>query len=189
MEEALSFWLDNRNCAGTMVAVIGEQVLVLYRGRYYVVTGGAAGTRAGKALRYSASSLPSIWKKALKEEAPPTVNSMVGADLSPEPVIIKRERKISEKHVMKEPEKTTVPEIHQIPPTLPSKEKRKVGIKLPGQPIVTANCPYCNTRHEISLDKGKNGKPFFMPCVRCTKEFAVRFVPVTIYQAQVAGFQ
>jgi transposase-like protein len=52
-----------------------------------------------------------------------------------------------------------------------------------------ANCPYCNARHEIQVEKGKNGKPFFMACSKCKSEFAVRFVPVAMYQAQVAGFR
>ncbi|MBI5484513.1 MAG: hypothetical protein HY888_08630 [Deltaproteobacteria bacterium] len=57
------------------------------------------------------------------------------------------------------------------------------------QTSVAANCPYCNHKHELPFEKGKNGKPFFVACTRCNTEFAVRFVPVTIYQAQVAAFK
>jgi DNA-directed RNA polymerase subunit RPC12/RpoP len=62
-------------------------------------------------------------------------------------------------------------------------------IKPVAQTTVAANCPECNFRHEFPLEKGRNGKPFFTACSRCTAEFAVRFVPATIFQAQVAGFK
>jgi transcription elongation factor Elf1 len=67
----------------------------------------------------------------------------------------------------------------------PRKIEAKPAIQLP----VVANCPYCNARHEIPVEKGKNGKPFFTSCNKCKNEFAVRFVQVTVYQAQVAGFR
>jgi ssDNA-binding Zn-finger/Zn-ribbon topoisomerase 1 len=57
------------------------------------------------------------------------------------------------------------------------------------QTTVAAVCPNCNNRHEIPLEKGKNGKPFFMACAKCKTDFAVRFVQVMSYQAQVAGFR
>jgi len=57
------------------------------------------------------------------------------------------------------------------------------------QTAVSANCPECNFKHEFPLEKGKSGKPFFTSCTRCKAEFAVRFVPATIFQAQVAAFR
>ena len=57
------------------------------------------------------------------------------------------------------------------------------------QAVVAAICPYCNHKQDLPFEKGKNGKPFFVACVRCSTEFAVRFVPVTMYQAQVAAFK
>lgn len=57
------------------------------------------------------------------------------------------------------------------------------------QAVVAATCPYCNHKQDLPFEKGKNGKPFFVACVRCSTEFAVRFVPVTMYQAQVAAFK
>ena len=57
------------------------------------------------------------------------------------------------------------------------------------QAVVAATCPYCNHKQDLPFEKGKNGKPFFVTCVRCSTEFAVRFVPVTMYQAQVAAFK
>ena len=57
------------------------------------------------------------------------------------------------------------------------------------QSVVAATCPYCNHKQDLPFEKGKNGKPFFATCARCSTEFAVRFVPVTVYQAQVAAFK
>ena len=57
------------------------------------------------------------------------------------------------------------------------------------QVAVAAICPYCNHKQDLPFEKGKSGKPFFAVCVRCSTEFAVRFVPVTMYQAQVAAFK
>lgn len=70
-----------------------------------------------------------------------------------------------------------------------AKPAKKAEPRLLPQSIVVANCPYCNHKHELALEKGKNGKPFFVACARCTVEFAVRYVPVTVYQAQVAAFR
>ena len=70
-----------------------------------------------------------------------------------------------------------------------AKTVKKPEAKPLPQNVVIANCPYCNHKHELALDKGKNGKPFFVACAKCTVEFAVRYVPVTIYQAQVAAFK
>ena len=75
----------------------------------------------------------------------------------------------------------------------PSAAKRSVAaevkpVKL-AQTVVAATCPYCSHKQDLPFEKGKNGKPFFVLCVRCSTEFAVRFVPVTLYQAQVAAFK
>ena len=75
----------------------------------------------------------------------------------------------------------------------PSAVKRSVAadvkpVKI-AQTVVAATCPYCSHKQDLPFEKGKNGKPFFVACVRCSSEFAVRFVPVTLYQAQVAAFK
>jgi hypothetical protein len=57
------------------------------------------------------------------------------------------------------------------------------------QTAVEATCPYCHHKQDLPFEKGKNGKPFFVTCARCNSEFAVRFVPVTLYQAQIAAFK
>jgi hypothetical protein len=189
MNEALSFWLENRNCAGTRSAVIGDQVLVLYRDRYYVVTGGVAQTKGGKPLRFSASSLPTAWKRAQKGDVQSPVASATGIEAVPTTRPPKREIKRAEKPAMPEPQQETAAEKggKTVPPI--ARAPRRTEAKAAIQPPVVANCPYCNARHEIPLEKGKNGKPFFMPCSKCKHEFAVRLVQVTMYQAQVAGFR
>jgi ssDNA-binding Zn-finger/Zn-ribbon topoisomerase 1 len=69
------------------------------------------------------------------------------------------------------------------------KTLKKVDVKPGAQTTVVVTCPNCSNRHDHPLDKGKNGKPFFMACARCKTDFAVRFVQVMTYQAQVAGFK
>ena len=64
-----------------------------------------------------------------------------------------------------------------------------VAVTTSAQSTVPVECPYCSHKQDLPFEKGKNGKPFFVLCVRCSTEFAVRFVPVTLYQAQVAAFK
>ena len=90
---------------------------------------------------------------------------------------------------MPEPQHEAAPEKIEKTPQPIARTPRKVEAKTASQPPVVASCPYCNARHEIPVEKGKNGKSFFMSCSKCTNEFAVRFVQVTMYQAQVAGFR
>jgi len=183
--------------AGIKVAAIGDQVLVAYRDKYYVVEKDAAHTRGGKPLRYSKSSLPAIWKRALRGETLPAEALILPADDAlPAPSAPKRDR------VRKaSPRPPASPEVQLRSPEQPAarsvspggsktlKNPKKADIKTLAQASVTATCPHCNNRHELPLEKGKNGKPFFMACEKCTAEFAVRFVPVMVYQAQVAGFR
>ncbi len=189
MGESVVFWLENRNCAGIRAAAIGDHLLVLYRERYYVVTDGSAQSRGGKPLRYATSSLPTPWKRALKGDLPSAV--ALPSDIDPIPAQKPRKpvRKKREKPAMPEPEQETTAAQSENAALLPAKKTRKVEAKPVAQAPVVANCPYCNARHEIPVEKGKNGKPFFMPCSRCKSEFAVRFVQVTVFQAQVAGFR
>jgi hypothetical protein len=41
----------------------------------------------------------------------------------------------------------------------------------------------------LSKARRKCSKLFFIPCSKCKNEFAVRFVQVTVYQAEVAAFR
>jgi hypothetical protein len=199
MSESVQFWLDNKMSAGIKVAAIANQTLVVYREKYYVVEKDAAHSRGGKALRYSRSSLPTIWKKALKGENPPEEGLLVPPDDAlPMPTTTKRERV---RKLSPPPAESVLPVLQAPAPEQPPFQNRPAGatkppgngrrtdIKPVAQASVTANCPECNFKHEFPLEKGKNGKPFFAACSRCKAEFAVRFVPATIYQAQVAGFR
>lgn len=184
--------------AGIKVAAIGDQVLVSYREKFYVVEKDAAHTKGGKALRYSKSSLPAVWKRALRGEMLPAGALVVPADDAlPVSTITKRERVRK-----KNPQSPAL-----LPPAVQSpavgqpvvqtatagaetiKKAHRMHPKPTTQPTVAAMCPNCSYKHDIPLEKGKNGKPFFMACARCKVEFAVRFVPVTAYKAQVAGFR
>jgi hypothetical protein len=196
MSEPVQFWLDNKMSAGIKVAAIANQTLVVYREKFYVVEKDAAHSRGGKALRYSKSSLPIIWKKALQGETPPPEGLIVPTDDAlPTPTTTKRERI---KKAAPQPVEPAQP-VSQ-PPAVPARtasvntpkstgSTKKMIIKQVTQTTVSANCPECNFKHEFPLEKGKNGKPFLTTCVRCKAEFGVRFVPATIFQAQVAGFR
>jgi len=196
MSESVQFWLDNKMSAGIKVAAIGNQALVVYREKFYVVEKDAAQSRGGKALRYSRSSLPVIWKKALKGESPSAEGLVVPPDDAlPRPTTTKRERIKKASPQPAEPAQPETPPLAapaqtQSAGAAPSpRSSRKIDLKPLAQTTVSANCPECNFKHEFPLEKGKNGKPFLTACVRCKAEFAVRFVPVSIYQAQVAGFR
>ena len=196
MSEAVQFWLDNKMSAGIKVAAIANQTLVVYREKFYVVEKDAAHSRGGKALRYSRSSLPTIWKKALQGETPPAEGLIVPADDAlPTPTTTKRERIRKAAPQAAEPAQP-VSQTSAVPARTPSASlptskgsTKKMIIKQVTQTTVSANCPECNFKHEFPLEKGKNGKPFLTACIRCKAEFAVRFVPATIFQAQVAGFR
>ena len=91
----------------------------------------------------------------------------------------------------------STPEFHEeqplaAKPAQPAAKKSAAADIKPvkiAQSVVAATCPYCSHKQDLPFEKGKNGKPFFVACVRCSTEFAVRFVPVTMYQAQVAAFK
>lgn len=198
MSEPVQFWLDNKMSDGIRVASIGTQLLVVYRERYYVVEKGSAQMKGGKPLRYSLSSMPLVWKKALRGDAlPPDALQLPADDALPQPTVIKRER--ARKEPLAPP--AAVQPVTAPTPAQPSAAARPVvaarlpanvkpaEIKPAAQTVVAACCPECRFKHELPLEKGKNGKPFFVACVKCKAEFAVRFVPVMVYQAQVAGFR
>ena len=196
MSEAVQFWLDNKMSAGIRVAAIGSQALVVYREKFYVVEKDAAQTRGGKAVRYSNSSLPVIWKKALKGEAPPPEGLVVPPDDAlPTPTTTKRVRVKKESLQLAELTQPVPPAPVAQAPAQGAKaaaslrSSNKMNIKPVAQTTVSANCPECNFKHEFLLEKGKNGKPFLTACLKCKAEFAIRFVPATIFQAQVAGFR
>lgn len=199
MEEAVTFWLDNKISSGFKVAEIGSQMLVSYRDKYYIVEGGAAKMKGVRPLHFSKTSLPTIWKKAIRGILPPVAVPVIHQEDDNLPITtsIKKERPKMKKIVPVE-EELSEPQTQEFKTSVhadtavvvkPSKIVKKPEAKPLQQSFVIANCPYCNHKHELALDKGKNGKPFFVACSKCTVEFAVRYLPVTVYQAQVAAFR
>lgn len=189
MSDPVSFSMDNKNCVGKKAATIEDQALVFYRDRYYVVLGGVALAKGGKPVRYSLTSLPVAWKRALKGEEQLPAAKPVERDAATDPIPLKRERKRAEKPAMTEHVQEATADESSLTANPKIKPPKKSETKVAAQPPVVAQCPYCNTRHEIPVEKGKSGKPFFIPCSKCHSDFAVRFVQVTLYQAQVAGFR
>ena len=205
MSEAVSFWLDNKMSSGLKVAVIGNQTLVSYRERFYVVENGAARMKGAKPLRFSLSSMPSVWKKALKgitpvetvltpheeENLPTTTTTRKGRP------VMEKIRTVTQDSLVADPQPVKQAQTSlRLPSSSISVEgtkhspsaKRSESNPLPKINVV-ACCPYCRHKHDLPLDKGKNGKAFFVTCSKCKSDFAVRFVPVTTFQAQVAGFK
>lgn len=195
MADAVSFWLDNKMSSGIKAAEIGNQILALYRERYYVIADGAALTKGGRTIRYAKSTLPAVWKKALRgimpqpsAEQPETAPDEASM---PRPTTTRKERP-----PVNSPSAApatgvataTAVSVPQTPIKMPQLRK-KPETKPAAQASVTAVCPYCSHKHELPVEKGKNGKAFILVCGRCSAEFAVRFVQVIQYQAQTAGFR
>ncbi|MFA7061207.1 MAG: hypothetical protein WC156_10345 [Pedobacter sp.] len=194
MSEAISFWLDNKIASARKIAEIGDQALVDYRGKFYVIMNGTAVMKGSKPLHYSKSSMPAIWKKAMRGEAPTVKPSEPEDDILPMASVTKRVRikKMKEAAPMTDAtpatlQQTAAPKTEVVPKF--HRPATKTETKSASQTMVQAQCPYCSQKHEIPVEKGKNGKPFFITCTKCATDFAVRFVSVTIFQAQVAGFR
>jgi hypothetical protein len=197
MEETLTFWLDNKISSGFKVAEIGSKILVSYRDKFYVVEGGAAQMKGVRPLHYSKSSMPLLWKRAMKGILPPLEGKTEYSEEENLPVSTSTKK---ERTKMQKPAISVEDRIDhtlqgekqlQAPTKPPVHTKASTDLKpiKTTQTVVVANCPYCNHKHDLPFEKGKNGKPFFVICGRCNTEFGVRFVPVTIYQAQVAAFR
>ena len=193
MNEAVTFWLDNKVSSGLKVAEIGRRILVSYRERFYVVEGGAALMKGSKPLHYSRTSLPTDWKKAQRGIYSQTFDTVTGPEEGILPVTTshKRERKKMSSATVATPTQQEGASVNATVPQ-PASQQKKLSAAKPAathQTAVTASCPYCNFKQELPLEKGKNGRAFFTACPKCAGEFAVRFVPVTIFQAQVAAFR
>ena len=195
MEETITFWLDNKICSGFKIAEIGSQALVLYRDKYYIVVGGAARMNGVRPLHYSKTSMPLLWKKALRGILPPppvAVTEETEDEFLPITTSLKKERKPMQKDsTVSESEFSEAAPVAAKPAPAAAKKSATADVKPVkiSQAVVAATCPYCSHKQDLPFEKGKNGKPFFVACVRCSSEFAVRFVPVTLYQAQVAAFK
>lgn len=184
--ETVSFWLDNKMSSGIKVAAAGDLDLVLYRERYYVVVDGAAQTKAGKTVRYAKSSLPVLWRKALRGETVLPPAAVAGEELQ---AMSRQTRQIKKQDI--KASDIISENITSLPTTTKTTKitrNRKNELKPLAQDFVIASCPYCEQKHELATAKGKNGKPFFLTCSRCNDQFAVRLVQVLQFQAQTAGF-
>ena len=193
MAKAVTFWLDNKQSSGIMLGQIGNQILVDYRDRFYIIVNGAATMRSGRPLRFSKSSLPASWKKLLNGEAAPELESPPPEEHEPAtPAVTRKTSVINKKEVSTMPDAKKItaedPNWPKPPVKKSSQTVKKFAAKPAAQSLVIAECPYCSNKHDIPVEKGRNGKPFFQSCSRCSNDFAIRFVQVTIYQAQVAGF-
>jgi hypothetical protein len=197
MEETITFWLDNKICSGFKIAEIGAQTLVSYRDKYYIVVKGAALMKGVRPLHYSKTSMPLLWKKAMKGilPAPVTAVEHVDDDFLPITTSTKKERTAMKKTTTSAPElseeQAPIVVTPQSVPKKPAASKASAEIKPVKivQSVVPATCPYCNHKQDLPIEKGRNGKPFFTACAKCSADFAVKFVPVTVYQAQVAAFK
>ena len=197
MSESVSFWLDNKVASAHKVAEIGDQTLVDYRGKFYVIKNGSALMKGSRPLHYSKTSMPTLWKKALRGEIPTSFNAAESEEENlPVASVTKRVRKKKEKEEIPMQETSTTASAFQVTQTQDSdaglkkaKGAKKIEVKPATQTAVAAQCPYCGHKQDIPVEKGKNGKPFFFACSRCSSDLAVRFVSVTLLQAQVAAFR
>jgi len=196
MAEIVTFWLDNKSAAGRLTAQHGDQLLVSYRERYFIVMNGVAVMKGGRPLRYSQTSLPRSWKNLLAGTGSGGEIGASAPDLPDRPPVSKKTRLQKKPEVSVMPEAIPAEQTPHTPPSVtklagekPPKVARKTDGKQTGQTAVAADCPYCSQKHDIPVEKGRSGKPFFLVCTRCQSDFAVRLVQVTIYQAQVAGFR
>jgi len=193
MEETITFWLDNKICSGFKIAEIGTQTLVSYRDKYYIVVKGAALMKGVRPLHYSKTSMPLLWKKALKGILPPPVEAIEhGEDeFLPATTSTKKERTAMKKSATSAPEFSEEQPLPAAPAkkSVPARTSAEIKPMKIAQSVVPATCPYCNHKQDLPIEKGRNGKPFFALCARCSTEFGVRFVPVTVFQAQVAAFK
>ena len=167
------------------------------RDRFYIIRNGTALMKGGRPLRYSQTTLPATWKKALRGDPPQTeVSTSMELEKPAKPTITKKPSVKKEKEVSVMPELTPAEPTPSAPPIQsqqPAQKRTKASRKNEGkqaaQLVVSADCPYCSQKHDIPVEKGRSGKPFFHNCTKCQNDFAVRFVQVTMYQAQVAGFR
>ena len=194
MADAVTFWLDNKASSGVKVAEIGKQALVSYRERFYVVEDGAACMRGSRPLHYSKSSLPALWKRAMRGILPKAESPEAEPEFLPRMTITKKERTPMNSSETPEQATDVAAQLDSSPPQTAKPPRAAVKAKksaspLPSPALIPAACPYCQFKHDLPLDRGKNGKPFFVTCEKCSQDFAVRFAPVTVYQAQVAAFK
>lgn len=213
---AWTFWLKERQVTGVIVAEHGEEKLVEYAKRLYVVKG-----KEPQKKHYTQSTIPALWKKVmsgqhsaeqLAKEIDVTKKDVKAAHATRAVVraAAKQEAKTtatppatvppsSSAELAPPPRKSRTPKAKKVdassqdaPPVEPKLgAKRKVA---PSPPLKSENiayfdCPECGQPQAVDASTVKVGKAFIRSCVKCGKEFAVRLVPVTTYRAEVAAFR
>lgn len=208
----------NKQVYGMVNARSDNELLVLYQSRYYVVRGDAAVLRSGRPVRFTASSLPASWKKLLEgvtgdgvlplmEPESASSKSNAGEALCPvstenrtEEVAVSlalettecvedTERGDVDMHIEGQGQEAgeTKEEVKKAPVS-PKRTKKGEGVKAPKVEQVAFECPYCGHKAEVLHGRKEESKPFFHTCERCSGEYGVRIVPVTVYRAEVAAF-
>jgi DNA-directed RNA polymerase subunit M/transcription elongation factor TFIIS len=208
----------NKQVYGLVNAKSDEEMLVLYQSRYYVVRGDAAVLRSGRPVRFTTSTLPASWKKILNggpedgvlpliEPDSTSSKSNVGAALCPVSTESRSEEVaislvLETKDCVEDTERggmdmysegqgqevvETKEEAKEVT-VAPKRTKKGEGAKAPKGEPVAFECPYCGHKAEVLHGRKEESKPFFQTCERCSGEYGVRIVPVTVYRAEVAAF-
>lgn len=215
--DTVRFWIDrNKQVYGLVNAKSDDELLVLYQSRYYVVRGDTAVMKQGRPVRFTASTLPAVWKRILNRVPengtlpllePSSTQSKWDRVETPSPFsTAKRTEEVEATQLKASDEATTdterggmdmvgeeqhqdseIRKEEEVTAAAPKKSRKGEGAKPPkGEPI-PFDCPYCGHKAEAPHCR-KDGKPFFHTCEKCNGEFAIRIAPVTIYQAEVAAF-
>jgi len=153
-------------------------------------------------MRFSATSLPAIWKKALHAATQDGQSSAtVQSDLDPrrlgqfQPKAPKKIKALENLENVQEIERVIMENVEEAPKQEIAVEEKRIskrakkgetGKITKGEPVIF-ECPYCNHKAEAPPGR-KDGRPFFHTCEKCNGEFGLRIVPVTAYQAEVAAF-
>jgi hypothetical protein len=204
--ETVRFWLDNRQVYGIAHGEKDGDLLVNYQKRYYVIRGDVPLMKNRRPMRYTASTLPAIWKKALHgDPMPATQDDQPSADVQHDlgsretgPYRLKAREEIKTLENLgkaRKIEETTMENVDETPKQEIQVEEKRIskrakksetGKTMKGEPVLF-ECPYCNHKAEAPPGR-KDGRPFFHTCEKCNGEFGLRIVPVTAYQAEVAAF-
>ncbi len=200
--ETIRFWLDNRQVYGVVTGENDGDLLVSYQKRFYIIRGDVPLMKNRRPLRFSATTLPAIWKKALHSatqarQTSATAQPDLGPrELDPVPPKVSKEIIALEKlENVQKIERASMENVEEAPKqeiTVAEKriskraKKGETGKSTKGEPVIF-ECPYCNHKAEAPPGR-KDGRPFFHTCEKCNGEFGLRIVPVTAYQAEVAAF-
>jgi len=199
---AVSFWLDNRQVNGTMIAENDGEKLVKYGQKFYVVVGKDPSRR-----HFTKSSLPPKWKQILSNGGAPPSPSPPTAKVEAVPALVEKKKVKASRAAQREksPEVSAHPELTVIPagtppeggPTVdtsPSKaespvKKRapkaeKVKVADPGNTVGALPVPREQPVKQASRGKAalgvKEQETVASCCPYCQKGFEAQIVPVQL---------